>query len=228
MTSSEKLNANGSSHKKSTHPRTDVGKSPVEMLPDAARLPAPNKMRTITVYQKRDALAVFQVTAAMAIPSDLIVTEQAMEALVESTEALYHDFQAADPIDSILATLMCGISSMTMDAISRGRRSPTLEQRDMELKSATRGALAIAELTKAYDGRRARDKQTVNVGQVNVEAGGQAVVGNVTSASRPGEVAHPASMPQDECVGNATSGKRPEEATSPPKTKIGDSAPPKK
>jgi hypothetical protein len=74
---------------------------------------------------------------------------------------------------------------MTMDAISRGRRSQTLEQRDMELKSATRGALVIAELTKAYDGRRARDKQTVNVGQVNVEAGGQAVVGNVTSATRP-------------------------------------------
>ena len=88
----------------------------------------------------------------------------------------------------------------------------------------------MAELTKAYDGRRARGKQTVNVGQVNVEAGGQAVVGNVTSASRPDEVAHPASSPQNamDAVGSPTSGKWPEEATSPPKTTIGDSAPPKK
>ena len=184
MSSNEKLNPNGSSHKESTHSRTAGGKSPVEMLPDAARSPAPERGRTITVYQKRDALAVLQVTAAMAIPSDVTVTEQAEEALVESAEALYHDFHAADPIDSILATLMCGISSMTMDAISRGRRSPTLEQRDMELKSAARGALVIAELTKAFDRHRGRGKQTVNVGQVNVEAGGQAVVGNVTPAPK--------------------------------------------
>jgi hypothetical protein len=184
MSSNEKLNPNGSSHKESTHSRTAGGKSPVEMLPDAARSPAPERGRTITVYQKRDALAVLQVTAAMAIPSDVTVTEQAEEALVESAEALYHDFHAADPIDSILATLMCGISSMTMDAISRGRRCQTLEQRDMELKSAARGALVIAELTKAFDRHRGRGKQTVNVGQVNVEAGGQAVVGNVTPASK--------------------------------------------
>jgi hypothetical protein len=221
--------SNGATHKRCTHSRTDVGAK----LPDAARLPAPKKVRTITVYQKRDALAVLQVTAAMAIPSDVIVTEQTKAALVESAEALYHDFQTADPIESILGTLMCGISSMTMDAISRGRRSQTLEQREMELKSATRGALVIAQLTKAFDGHRARGKQTVNVGQVNVKAGGQAVVGNVTSASLPGEIAHPASMPQKETdvVDNATAEKRPEGATqgiSPPQPKIEDSTPPKR
>jgi hypothetical protein len=138
MPSTKTLTTNGAPNKESTHSRTDGGKSVVAKLPDAARSPAPERGRTITVCQKRDALAVLQVTAAMAIPSDVIVTEQAMEALVESAEALYRDFQAADPIDSILATLMCGISSMTMDAVSRGRRSQTLEQRDMELKSVPR------------------------------------------------------------------------------------------
>jgi hypothetical protein len=225
------LAANGAPHKESTYSRTDGCKSAVAKLPDATRPSAPKKVRTIGVCHKRDALALVQVTAAMAIP--LNVTEESEEVLAESAEVLYHDFRAADPIDSILATLMCGISSMTMDAIARGKRSQTLEQREMELKSATRGALVMAELTKAYDGRRARGKQTVNVGQVNVEAGGQAVVGNVTSASRPGEVAHPASMPQKEMdvVGNATSEKRPEEATpgvSLPQPKIEDPAPPKK
>ena len=53
----------------------------------------------------------------------------------------------------------------------------------MDLKWATKGALVLAQLTKAYDGRRVRAKQNVNVGQVKVEAGGQAVVGNVTSGS---------------------------------------------
>ncbi len=83
-----------------------------------------NKVRTINVYQKRDALALVQVTAATAIPSDVSVTEQTKEVLVESAEALYHDFQAADPIDSILATLMCGISSMTMDAVVARKAKP--------------------------------------------------------------------------------------------------------
>lgn len=175
----KQLASRGVPHKESTSSRTD--KSPSAKLPAPARSSAPDK--TISVYQKRDALALVQVTAA-AIAIPLNVTQESEELLAESAEALYRDFRAADPIDSILAMLMCGISSMTMDAILRGKRCQTLEQREMELKSATRGALVVAELTKAYDGRRARDKQTVNVGQVNVEAGGQAVVGNVTSAPK--------------------------------------------
>jgi hypothetical protein len=230
MSSTENLNPNGSSHKKNTHSRTDGSKSAVAKLPDATRPSAPEKVRrTITGGRMRDSLALAQVVAATAVPPN--VSEQSEGAVVESAQALYDDFRAADSIDSMLARLMCGISNMAMDALARGLRCHTLEQRDMELKSATRGALVIAELTKAYDGRRARGKQTVNVGQVNVEAGGQAVVGNVTSASRPGEVAHLASMPQDECVGNATSERRPEEAIpgiSLPQPKIEDPAPPKK
>jgi hypothetical protein len=176
----KRLTTRGAPHKESTSSRTD--KSPAAKLPAPARSSAPDKV-TISAYQKRDALALVRVTAAaIAIPVN--VTQESEEQLVESAEALYHDFRAADPIDSILATLLCGISSMTMDAILRGKRCQTLEQREMELKSATRGALVVAELAKAYDGRRARDKQTVNVGQVNVEAGGQAVVGNVTSAPK--------------------------------------------
>ena len=175
----KQLATRGAPHKESTPSRTD--KSPSAKLPAPARSSAPDK--TIRVYQKRDALALVRVTAAaIAIPVN--VTQESEEQLVESAEALYHDFRAADPIDSILAMLMCGISSMTMDAVLRGKRCQTLEQREMELKSAARGALVVAELAKAYDGRRARDKQTVNVGQVNVEAGGQAVVGNVTSAPK--------------------------------------------
>jgi hypothetical protein len=227
----KQLPANGAPLKESTHPRTDGAKSPLAKLP--APSPAPEKVRTINVCLKRDALALVQVTAATALPSHVNVTEQTKEVLVESAEALYEDFRTADPIDSILARLMCGISSMTMDSLSRGTWSQNLVQREMELKTATRGALVIAELTKAYDGRRTRGKQTVNVGQVNVGSGGQAVVGNVTSASLPGEIAHPASMPEKEMdvVDNATAEKRPEGATqgiSPPQPKIEDSTPPQK
>ena len=84
--------SNGATHKKCTHSRTDVSKSPVAKLPDATHSLAPNKVRTIQVHQKRDALAVLQVTSATAIPSDVSVTEQTKELLADSAEALYHDF----------------------------------------------------------------------------------------------------------------------------------------
>jgi len=177
----KQLANHGARRKEGTYSRNDSSKSDLAELPDAARSSAPQKVITLTVSQKRDVLALVEVAAATAIP--MKVTEESEELFAESAQALYNDFRAADPIDSIIARVMCGISSMTMDALGRGRRSQTLEQREMELKSATRGALVLAELSKAYDGRRARVKQTVNVGQVKIEAGGQAVVGNVTSES---------------------------------------------
>ena len=74
MSVTENLNPNGSSHKESTHSRTAGGKSLVGKLPDAARSSEPNKVRVINVCQKRDALAIAQVTAATVIPSN--VTQQ--------------------------------------------------------------------------------------------------------------------------------------------------------
>jgi hypothetical protein len=51
MTTTKQLAANGVTPKESTHSRTDGDKSRVIKLPDAARSSAPEKMRTINVYQ---------------------------------------------------------------------------------------------------------------------------------------------------------------------------------
>ena len=42
------------------------------------------------------------------------------------------------------------------------------------------------ELVKALDNRRGAKSEKVTVGQVNVEAGGQAIVGNVEAAPHSG------------------------------------------
>ena len=47
-----------------------------------------------------------------------------------------------------------------------------------------RVAASLAALSKLYDSRRGQGGQTVTVGKVNVEAGGQAIVGNVKTAAR--------------------------------------------
>lgn len=148
----------------------------------------PEERKVIKVHRLRDHLAVAQVVAATNIPSGF---DPSGEWIGPSSVALYQDFQAADPVDSILARLMVGISDMSMDALSRAMRTNQFDVRELELKSATNGALVIVKLARVFDERRDRAKQTVNVGQVNVEAGGQAVVGNVNSGSRDSE------MPQD-------------------------------
>jgi hypothetical protein len=169
----KQLNANSAPQKEGTAPLANGEQSAVAKLPTATSV-------MIEPAQKRDGLAVVQLIAAT-VPAT--VASDSLESLIQSAESLYYEFHAADPIDSILAKVISGISNMAMDSMSRALRSNSLEYRDLELKGATRASLALAELTKAYDGRRARNKPTVNVGQVNVEAGGQAVVGNVNSAS---------------------------------------------
>jgi uncharacterized protein YukJ len=167
MTYDKQPTARGGLNKEHARTRTTRGKSPSNRLPKPASSSAPDKVKNVTVCQARDALALVQVTSALAIPAHL--GEETKEVVLDGAHALYLDFQTADPIDSILATLTCGLSSTTMDAASRAKRSETLEQREMELKSAIRGARMVVELTEAYDKRRAR-KQTVTVGQVKIEA----------------------------------------------------------
>jgi hypothetical protein len=137
--------------------------------------------KQIGVQRVRDALAVGQVIAATNTPHGF---NSSIELMADSSVALYQDFQAADPVDSIIARLMVGLSNMTMDALARAGRTKYLEERELEIKNATKGALVCGELAKAYDARRGRGNQTVNVGRVNVETGGQAVVGNVASVPR--------------------------------------------
>jgi hypothetical protein len=167
MTSTKQLTANGGLNKGDTRPRTAGSKSLSNKLPARASSSAPDKVKKITVCQDRDALALVQVTAALAIPANL--SEETKEAVLDGAHALYLDFH------------------------HDGRRSAT----------------------EAYDRRRAR-KQTVNVGQVKVEAGGQAVVGNVTSG------------PSVDKVTSAPSEVPPAQEMLPLEQKIEDPTPPRK
>ncbi|HUW73385.1 MAG TPA: hypothetical protein VMW05_05030, partial [Methyloceanibacter sp.] len=59
------------------------------------------------------------------------------------------------------------------------------EIRSMHLKDGFRGALVTADLLDKLEQRRRNHPKAVTVGNVNVEAGGQAIVGNVQTGSEP-------------------------------------------
>jgi hypothetical protein len=182
MPKSKQLSTNGAAPKKCTGSRTDLGKPHIDSVPAPRPASGPHKTKVLQVDKVRDALAVAQVYSLSVVPPG--TDPNCQELLVESAAALYHDFGAADAMGSILARVTVGLGNMTMDCLARAMRCDSLATRQVELTFATKGALVCADLARAYDGRRGGGKQTVTVGRVNVEPGGQAVVGNVTSPSR--------------------------------------------
>jgi hypothetical protein len=175
-----KLLTKAAGQKDSIPSQNDGASSSVAELREAAEPSTPEKAKTINVWNQRDVVMLGQVMAAMAIPTD--ADEQTQLGMPDSAVARFQDFQAGDPIECIIAGLMCGISDMTMESLARAARSTNPQNTEIFAKIATKGALVVTELAKAFDQHRGRGKQSVSVGQVNVQAGGQAVVGQVTSA----------------------------------------------
>jgi hypothetical protein len=99
--------------------------------------------------------------------------------LRKGTIALYHSLSPKDSIDSMLAGVIVGISNLTMECISRAGSSLTNASGEINLRYAIKGAMTLVQLTEAYEGRRGRGRRHVTVGAVNVEQGGQVIVGNV-------------------------------------------------
>jgi len=102
--------------------------------------------------------------------------------LVKGTFDLYSSLAPEDAIDSMLAGAMVGLLNAIMDCFDRANWSG--RARELNLRYGIKGAATLAALTKLYDSRRGQGRQTVTVGKVNVEAGGQAIVGNVDSGDR--------------------------------------------
>ena len=96
---------------------------------------------------------------------------------------LYDSLKANDAIDSMLGSAMVALSNATMDCFDRANWGFE-RSRELNLRYGIKGAATLAELSKLYDSRRGQGRQTVTVGKVNVEAGGQAIVGNVNSGDR--------------------------------------------
>jgi hypothetical protein len=101
---------------------------------------------------------------------------------------LYKNIPRQDALDSMLAMLATSITSASLDCLSQAALSApgNLKVRDLNLRHGIKAAAAAAELVKALDNRRGAKSEKVTVGQVNVEAGGQAIVGNVEAPPYPG------------------------------------------
>ncbi|MGB6949061.1 MAG: hypothetical protein WBD84_07660 [Methyloceanibacter sp.] len=91
---------------------------------------------------------------------------------------LYSSLSPQNASDSVLARLVVGLNNMTMDCLDRVHRSSD-RAREINLRYAVKGAATLVDVMKFNDARRGRAQPTVTVGKVKIEAGAQAIVGNV-------------------------------------------------
>ena len=97
--------------------------------------------------------------------------------------ALYSSLGSRNPIESMIDRDLVGINLATMDCLARVALSDS-RAREVNLRYAMQGAATLINLVKLRDGRRGLSPQNVSVGNVKVEAGGQAIVGNVQTKGR--------------------------------------------
>jgi len=98
---------------------------------------------------------------------------------------LYRDLNPRNALEGMLATLAVGIFNTSLIVVADGSRQETpLEAREINLRYGLKAATVAVDLLKALNELQNGTEKRVSVGAVNVEAGGQAIVGNVDARKR--------------------------------------------
>jgi hypothetical protein len=155
------------------------------------RVPAQANEPRLVEREGADALSVaYQLIQTVTVPSG-VGDEYAGELRTDAV-ALYKSIEPRDAIESVLARLLVGITNGAMASMGRAAANDVSpDAREIDMRTAVKCTLAATEISKALDNRRGQRSRNVTVGQVKVESGGQAIVGNVGARPRAEQSAEP-------------------------------------
>ena len=143
-----------------------------------------------------DVLAAMQTAASLSTPG---FSREDGATLKTASVARYREFATVDATERVLATLSVGLQNAAMASLQHAAEVDCFDVRSQELKNATQAAKVVVDLVGALDRHRGGGNQDVQVGQVTVETGGQAIVGNVNAKgqrnSKPDKTDDPTSGP---------------------------------
>ena len=117
----------------------------------------------------------------VAAPGRFLQNDELNADMAMASFDLYQRLKPRDAQESILCMLTVGVTNASLDCLAQAAllRVDALPMRDLNLRHGLKGAAVAGELIKALDERRRQKPEKVTVGNVNVEAGGQAIVGTV-------------------------------------------------
>jgi hypothetical protein len=97
---------------------------------------------------------------------------------------MFVELKPKNGVEGMLATQMVATHSAAMECMRRAMiEGQSFEGRDQNLKHAGKLMQTFARQMEVLDKHRGKGQQKITVEHVTVEAGGQAIVGNVTSAA---------------------------------------------
>ena len=107
--------------------------------------------------------------------------------MADASYDLYKELNSGDPAGSILSLLTVSVTNASLDCLAQAARLPAAQHqlRDLNLRHGLKGATVVADLLKAMKELRGEKPEKVSVGNVNVQAGGQAIVGTVEASRSP-------------------------------------------
>lgn len=106
------------------------------------------------------------------------------ERVVRALE-LYESLEPEDGAEGMLAMQMVGTHDAALECLRRAALpNQTYEGRDMALKHAQKLMTLYTKQLETLNKHRGKGQQKVTVEHVNVQAGGQAIVGNVEAGQR--------------------------------------------
>src|SRR5262245_56938203 len=156
-----------------------------------AKDPVPQKETTAPVSVPRPDYQTFGAAhCAAAAPYQHFQSEKLSDLSKGGSVELYIRLHPQSALQSILSTLIVNVSNATNECLHQAATiSPNeLQHRAINLRHAFKGAAVVTQLADALERVRRSRPDSVNVRNVNLESGGQAIVGMVQSNPREKEL----------------------------------------
>ena len=118
------------------------------------------------------------------------LTGQRAKELKQDTLRLYAALRPTNPVDSMLCQQIVAVHNAAMSSLGRAANTGNLRAQEVNLRNGLKAASVFGGLSKLRHVLSGHGGESISVGQVNVEAGGQAIVGRVEVTDRrrkPGE-----------------------------------------
>ena len=129
--------------------------------------------------------ALLSLCLASAVPAPADSSNELRQAFTDATISLLKSIKPKDAIDHMGSSLLIALNFAGLDCFARAANcSDSSAARDLNLRSGIKIGSVVSELMKALDARHGQGRYKVNVGTVNVESGGQAIVGNVANSDK--------------------------------------------
>ena len=124
-----------------------------------------------------------QVHDTLWLPKDLGDEERMVR--IQSAISMLQGIKPADEIEGMLAAQMVSTHNAALECLRRAMiPGQTFDGQDQSMKHATKLLSIYSRQIEVLDKHRGKGQQTVTVEHVNVQSGGQAMVGHIETGSK--------------------------------------------